>query len=303
MSSRVVRSRAEFLAARAELPRTARVGAVLTMGALHDGHAALLDSARAAADIVIATVFVNPAQFGPGEDLARYPRPLEADLDRCRAHGVDLVWVPDVVDVYPVPARTGIDPGELGRVLEGAARPGHFAGVLLVVHKFLELIRPQSAHFGEKDYQQLTLVRAMARDLELPVEVVGVPTVREPDGLARSSRNVFLDAGERVRAAAIPRALRAGQAAGPRGGEDVLAAAAAVLGRADGVAVDYLELRDPVLGPAPITGPARLLTAARVGSTRLIDNVLVNLVGADSAAGDSAAEASAAEASAAGASA
>lgn len=286
MSSRVVRSRAEFLAARAELPRAARVGAVLTMGALHDGHAALLDSARAAADIVIATVFVNPAQFGPAEDLARYPRPLDDDLDRCRAHGVDLVWVPDVVDVYPAPPRIGIDPGDLGRILEGAARPGHFAGVLLVVHKFLELIRPHSAHFGEKDYQQLTLVRAMARDLDLPVDIVGVPTVREADGLARSSRNVFLDADARARAVAIPRALRAGQAVGPHGAAAVLGAASAVLDRADGVAVDYLELRDPALGPAPVAGPARLLTAARVGSTRLIDNVVVDLVGGDSGRGD-----------------
>ena len=272
-----VRSRADFLAARAAVDPAARVGAVLTMGALHEGHEALLRSARQSADVVIATVFVNPAQFGPGEDLSRYPRDLDADLLRCAAQGVDLVWVPDVIDVYPAPTRIGVDPGELGLVMEGAVRPGHFAGMLLVVAKFLHLLRPDSAHFGEKDYQQLTLVRSMVRDLELTVDVVAVPTVRDAEGLARSSRNVFLDPAQRVQAAALGRALRAGQSAGRGGAAAVLAAAGDVLAQATGVEVEYLELRDPDLGPAPVTGPARLLTAARVGPTRLIDNVSVHL--------------------------
>jgi pantoate--beta-alanine ligase len=272
----VTRSRAEFLAARRRLDGGS-VGAVLTMGALHAGHEALLAAARQANEYVVATVFVNPTQFGPSEDLSRYPRPLEADLGVLRRHGVDLVWTPAVEDVYPQPAGTGIDPGPLGRELEGAARPTHFAGMLLVVAKFLHLLRPDVAYFGEKDYQQLTLVSVMARDLDLPVQIVGVPTVREEDGLARSSRNVFLDPGQRAEAAVLWRALSAGSAAGVRGADAVLAAARAELSRARGVDVDYLELRGIDLGPAPTRGPARLLLAVRVGTTRLIDNVAVDL--------------------------
>ena len=276
MNPIVVRSRADFLAARRELDAGA-VGAVLTMGALHAGHEALLDAARADDRSVVATVFVNPAQFGPHEDLTRYPRPLEADLAVLARHDVDLVWTPDVADVYPRPARIGIDPGPLGGELEGASRPGHFAGMLLVVSKFLHLLRPDAAYFGEKDYQQLTLIRAMVRDLELPVDIVAVPTVREPDGLARSSRNVFLDGRRRADAAVLSRALFAGRAAGAGGPGAVLAAARAELATCPAVDVDYLELRDDALGPAPAQGPARLLLAARVGSTRLIDNVGVIL--------------------------
>ena len=272
----VVRSRAEFLAARRRLGQGS-VGAVLTMGALHGGHEALLDAARSAHDHVVATVFVNPTQFSPTEDLARYPRPLAADLAVLQAHKVDLVWTPAVADIYPGPAAIGIDPGPLGRELEGASRPTHFPGMLLVVAKFLHLIRPDVAYFGEKDYQQLTLVRAMARDLELPVEIAGVATVREADGLARSSRNVFLDPGQRAQAAVLWRALSGARAAGPDGADAVLDAARAELARATGVDVDYLELRGPDLGPAPASGPARMLVAARVGPTRLIDNVAVDI--------------------------
>ena len=272
----VVRSRAEFRAARRELG-VGSVGSVLTMGALHAGHEALLDEARAANDHVVATVFVNPTQFAATEDLSRYPRPLEADLAVLRRHGVDLVWTPDVVDVYPRPAVVGIDPGPPGRELEGVSRPTHFAGMLLVVAKFLQLIRPDVAYFGEKDYQQLTLVRAMVRDLELPVEILGVPTVREADGLACSSRNVFLDPGQRSEATVLWRALSAARAAGPDGAEAVLAAAGVELARARGVDVDYLALRGPDLGPAPVSGPGRLLVAANLATTRLIDNVAVDL--------------------------
>jgi pantoate--beta-alanine ligase len=170
--------------------------------------------------------------------------------------------------------ETTVTPGRLGSELEGASRPGHFAGVLTVVLKLLHLTRPHRAYFGEKDYQQLTLIRRMVRDLDLDVQIVAVPTVREPDGLALSSRNRYLTAGEREKALALPHALRAGAAAGPDGAQAVLDAATAEL---TGLDVDYLELRDPDLGPAPSSGPARLLVAARIGTTRLIDNVPVNL--------------------------
>jgi pantoate--beta-alanine ligase len=279
----VVRSRAEFVAARRRLDRGS-VGAVLTMGALHGGHEALLDAARAAHEHVVATIFVNPTQFAPTEDLSRYPRPVEADLAVLRRHGVDLVWTPAVEDVYPERTAVGVDAGPLGLELEGAARPTHFAGMLLVVTKFLHLIRPDATYFGEKDYQQLTLVRTMVRDLELDVDIVGVPTVREEDGLARSSRNVFLDAEQRADAVVLWRALSAGRAAGPEGAAAVLAAARGQLVEARTVDVDYLDLRGNDLGPAPTHGPARLLVAARVGTTRLIDNVAVDLTAVDATA-------------------
>ena len=277
MTSRLVRSRAQFLGARAELD--GRIGAVLTMGALHRGHGALLSAARADADAVIATIFVNPKQFGPNEDLSRYPDTLGADLDRCAAAGVDLVWAPGVEDIYPAPSRIGLNAGELGAGLEGEFRPGHFAGMLLVVNKFLHLLAPDSAFFGEKDYQQLALIRAMVADLDMGVQIVGVPTTREPDGLALSSRNVFLSPADREDARALSRALFAGQAAGPGGPEAVLAAAQDILAQVPSVAVDYLALRAADLAPVPRQGAARLLVAARVGNTRLIDNVPVQLKG------------------------
>lgn len=272
----LVRSRADFLRARRALTGE-RVGAVLTMGALHDGHAALFDAARADNDVVLATVFVNPTQFGAHEDLSRYPRPLEADVARCAAAGVDVVWAPSMADVYPTPPRISVDPGPLADELEGASRPGHFAGVLLVVAKFLHLLRPSTTYFGAKDWQQLTLVRAMVTDLDLGVDIVAVDTVRESDGLALSSRNVYLSADERVRAVALSRALFAGRdSAGSGDAAAALAAACTVLASA-GLDVDYLQLRAPDLGPAPEVGSARLLVAARVGSTRLLDNVEVQL--------------------------
>jgi pantoate--beta-alanine ligase len=254
------------------------VALVPTMGALHEGHRALVRAARERAASVVVSVFVNPTQFGPGEDFDRYPRTWDADLAALAEEGADLVFHPEVDDVYP-PGSLGVlvDPGPLGAVLEGAVRPGHFAGVLTVVAKLFGLVRPDLAVFGEKDYQQLTLIRAMARELALDVEVVGVPTVREDDGMALSSRNRYLDPEQRAAAASISAALRAGAAAGTRGAEAVLAAARSLLAEQPTLTADYLALTDPELGPAPVAGPARLLVAARAGTTRLLDNVPVTL--------------------------
>jgi pantoate--beta-alanine ligase len=269
---KVVRTRSEFAAARAELSEP--IGLVPTMGALHAGHAALLHAARVQCAAVITTNFVNPMQFGPAEDLARYPRTLDADLALSEQAGVDLVWAPAVEDVYPHgTAKVTIQPGPLGDLLEGEVRPGHFGGVLTVVAKFLNLVRPDRAYFGEKDYQQLTLIRQMAEDLDLGAQIVGVPTVREADGLALSSRNVYLTPEDRRRALALSRALFAGQANAAAGALSVITMATGVLAAEPGVAVDYLELRGADLDDVPEHGPARLLVAARVGTTRLIDNV------------------------------
>jgi len=254
------------------------VALVPTMGALHAGHRALVRAAKARAASVVVSVFVNPTQFGPGEDFDRYPRTWDADLAALAEEGADLVFHPGVEDVYP-PGSVGVtvDPGPLGSVLEGAVRPGHFAGVLTVVAKLFGLVRPDLAVFGEKDYQQLTLIRAMARELALGLEVVGVPTVREDDGMALSSRNRYLDPAQRGAASAISAALRAGVDAGGHGAGAVLAAARTVLEGEPSLVLDYLELTDPDLGPPPSAGPARLLVAARVGATRLLDNTAVLL--------------------------
>lgn len=276
----VARTRAELAAARAGMSGT--VAVVMTMGALHEGHAALLRAAREQAEHVIATIFVNPLQFGPNEDYDRYPRTFDEDLEICRREGVDLVFAPTVAEMYPAgePA-VRVHPGPLGERLEGASRPGHFDGVLTVVLKLLHLTQPDLAFFGEKDYQQLTLIRQMVRDLDLPVRIVGVPTVREADGLALSSRNRYLSPEERRVALSLSAALRAGAAAAEQGAgpEGTLAAARAAIEGVAGVEVDYLVLTDPDLGPAPSSGPARLLVAARVGTTRLIDNAPVDLRG------------------------
>ncbi|SDF57736.1 pantoate--beta-alanine ligase [Klenkia brasiliensis] len=251
---------------------------VPTMGALHEGHRTLVRHARTLGGGVVVSVFVNPTQFGPGEDFDRYPRTWDADLAALAEEGADVVFHPGVAEVYPDGAvGVGVHPGPLGDVLEGAVRPGHFAGVLTVVATLFGLVRPDVAVFGEKDYQQLTLIRAMARELALGVDVVGVPTVREEDGMALSSRNRYLDPAQRRAAAAISAALRAGAAAGPQGPGVVLAAAQQVLDGEPSLVPDYLALTDPDLGPAPSAGPARLLVAARAGSTRLIDNTAVTL--------------------------
>ena len=254
------------------------VALVPTMGALHEGHRTLVRAARERAATVVVSVFVNPTQFGPGEDFDRYPRTWDADLAALAEEAADVVFHPPVDEVYP-PRAAGVtvDPGPLGSVLEGAIRPGHFAGVLTVVAKLFGLVRPDVALFGEKDYQQLTLIRAMARELALPVEVVGVPTVREDDGLALSSRNRYLSPAERATAVALSRALRAGAGAGRQGADAVLTAARAVLAAEPALLQDYLELTDTDLGPAPTAGPARLLVAARAGATRLLDNAPITL--------------------------
>ena len=254
------------------------------MGALHEGHAALLREARTRAGgsgAVVASVFVNPLQFAVGEDLERYPRTMAQDVALCAREQVDVVFAPGVDEVYPgghAAVQVTLDPGPLGGVLEGRARPTHFRGVLTVVTKLFGLVRPDLAVFGEKDYQQLVLVRRTAEDLCLPVEVLGVPTVREPDGLALSSRNRYLSVEERGVAASLRAALVAGAAAGPGGPEAVRRAAVDVLAAAGPlVEPEYVEVAAPDLGPAPDEGAARLLVAARVGTTRLIDNVAVTL--------------------------
>ena len=269
----LVRTRAELAAARAGVAGS--LALVPTMGALHDGHAELIRLAGTLADVVAVSIFVNPLQFGPAEDLDRYPRTPERDLELLDRLGVRLVFAPGVAEMYPDgrPAVT-VDPGPLGALLEGASRPGHFAGVLTVVTKLLGLVRPDVAVFGEKDYQQLALIRRTVADLELGVRIVGGPTVRDSDGLALSSRNRYLSAEQRQQALALPRSLRAGADEGSNGAGAVLKAATEAL---RGIDVDYLALRGVDLGPAPAAGPARLLVAARIGTTRLIDNVPLTL--------------------------
>jgi pantoate--beta-alanine ligase len=264
----VARTRDELASALASTRSSGgRVALVPTMGALHAGHAALIGTARqsvTAADAVVVSVFVNPLQFAPGEDLERYPRTFDADLLVCAEQGTDVVFAPSVDEVYPGgDPQVTVEPGPLGSVLEGATRPGHYRGVLTVVAKLFGLVRPDLAVFGQKDYQQLVLVRRMAEDLCMGVQVVGAETVRESGGLALSSRNAYLDPSQRRAAAALSRALRAGADASGSGGAATLA------------------LTSPVLGEAPAAGEARLLVAARVGSTRLIDNVAVHLGGPD----------------------
>jgi pantoate--beta-alanine ligase len=265
---------------RAELDAAVRdageVAVVMTMGALHDGHRRLMRAARERSAFVVVTIFVNPLQFGPSEDFEKYPRTLDADLEACRAEGVSVVFAPSRDEVYPGGApQITMNAGPLGEILEGASRPGHFAGMLTVVEKLLLLTHADVAYFGEKDFQQLALIRRMVHDLELRVEIIGVPTVREPDGLALSSRNRYLSADERESALALSRALREGAAQDDR--ESVLAVANKILKEEPGVRLDYLALTAPDLGPAPESGPARLLVAARVGTTRLIDNVPLQL--------------------------
>jgi pantoate--beta-alanine ligase len=279
MSPVVARTRAELdTALKGVRSSGGRVALVPTMGALHEGHASLLRAARAHGDAVVASIFVNPTQFGPGEDFERYPRTFDTDLEVCEREAVDVVFAPTVAEVYPGgdPDVT-VDPGPLGAELEGAVRPGHFRGVLTVVAKLFGLVRPDAAVFGQKDYQQLVLIRQMVRDLAMPVTVVGGDTVREGDGLALSSRNAYLSGEDRRSALALSRGLRAGVTAAARGADATLAAADEVLSAAGGVDLDYLELRAPDLGPAPEHGPARLLVAGRVGTTRLIDNMPLTL--------------------------
>ncbi len=272
---------------------------VPTMGALHDGHRSLLRRAAVLAGpggSVVVSVFVNPRQFGPGEDLDRYPRTLGADLDMCAGEGVAVVFAPAAAEMYPAEPVVTVDPGPMGQLLEGEFRPGFFGGVLTVVLKLFGMVRPDIAVFGEKDAQQLALVRRMSEDLSLGIQIASVPTFRDDDGLATSSRNRYLSAAARRMALALPGALAAGRAEAAAGPQAVAEAARSSLERAAGtlrdggaapqdapappvpLAVDYLALVDPrTFHPVPpgFTGPAILAVAARVGGTRLIDNVQV----------------------------
>lgn len=271
----VVRTRPELRAACERL--TSRdVAVVMTMGALHDGHARLIAEARARHTHVVVTIFLNPLQFGPKEDLSRYPRTFDDDLALCTSAGVDIVFAPTPDVVYPEgDPGVRISAGPLGEVLEGQSRPGHFDGVLTVVGKLLHLTGARSAYFGQKDAQQLLLIRRMVRDLDFPVRVVSVPTVREADGLAMSSRNMYLTASDREVALCLSRALRAGAQAAPLGPSAIRRAARAVVVDEPLALVDYLVLVHPsTLDDVPewYRGEALLAVAARVGTTRLIDN-------------------------------
>jgi pantoate--beta-alanine ligase len=277
----VAQTRAELVRARADLPEP--VAVVMTMGALHAGHAALIEQARQRAASVVVTIFLNPLQFAVGEDLGKYPRTLDSDLAMCRSSSVDVVFAPEPDEVYPAGEPTvRVDAGEVGDRLEGTARPGHFDGVLTVVAKLLNLTGADLAYFGRKDAQQLWLITRMVRDLDLPVEIVPVATVRDGRGLALSSRNGYLSDDDRLDALALPAALGAGKARAGRGPAAVVAAATRVLVDAGPIHVDYVELVDAntfdridPATPAP-EGSAILLVAAQVGSTRLIDNTLVS---------------------------
>lgn len=264
-----------------------RVGLVPTMGALHAGHASLMTAARAevADGPVVVSVFVNPLQFGHASDLSRYPRTLEADLEVCRAEGADVVFAPSVEEVYPggherfEQSAVTVDPGGVGSILEGASRPGHFRGVLTVVAKLFGLVQPDVAVFGQKDYQQLALIRRMVSDLNFGLEIVGAPTLREPDGLAMSSRNRFLTATERTQAPVVHQALQvAGEsAAAGSSAAEVIAVARELLARVPDVGLDYLVITDPLLQPLPADpsrgSQARALIAVQLGTVRLIDNL------------------------------
>ena len=282
----LIRAAADLTAAvQARRSSASDVGLVPTLGALHDGHASLIRRARAERKTVVVSIFVNPRQFGPDEDLARYPRDEARDLALSAGLGADLVWAPSVDEFYP----TGVelpdpDPGPVGEVLEGAARPGHFAGVLAAVRRLFDVVGPSTAYFGEKDAQQLFLVRRMVERLELPVMLVACPTVRDPDGLALSSRNAYLSPEEREQAGCLFLALSEAAElarAGERDPAVVVAAMAREVGATPLAALDYAEVVDEATfeRPSEIVLPARALIAARFPSTRLIDNLRLPAAG------------------------
>jgi pantoate--beta-alanine ligase len=259
------------------------VALVPTMGALHDGHLALVDRASRLADTVVVSIFVNPLQFGPNEDLDRYPRTLADDVAKLDAAGVGFVFAPSVAEMYPTgPSQTRVTAGEVGTLFEGRSRPGHFDGMLTVVAKLLGIVRPRFVLFGQKDAQQVFLVQRMVADLDIATEVAVVETVREQGGLALSSRNRYLDERGRRAALTLSAALEAAESAGDRGIDAVLAAAQSVLMGEGMVQLDYLSVVDPATF-LPVDddyrGKARVLVAARVGDTRLIDNALIHLGG------------------------
>jgi pantoate--beta-alanine ligase len=265
---KLVRTIADLRAALDPEPgRSPAIGLVPTMGALHDGHLSLIAAAREGSEVVVVSLFVNPAQFGRDEDLERYPRDEAHDIAAAEAAGVDVLFAPDADQMYPEGFDTWVDPGKVSTYLEGSSRPGHFRGVATICTKLFLLVKPQRAYFGRKDAQQVAVVKQLVRDLELPVEIVACPTVRDPDGLALSSRNAFLSPEERAAALALPRALEAGLAA-HRSGMDAVRAAREVLDAEPRLQVDYVAEAD-------LDGPT-LAAAVVVGSTRLIDNVLLD---------------------------
>ena len=277
---RIIREIGELRAAVAALKAEGgTIGFVPTMGALHAGHMALIEEARRRASHVVASIFVNPTQFGPDEDLSRYPRREAGDAQMLDSAGVEILWAPAVETMYPDGPAVTVSAGGLGDLLDGAARPGHFDGVATVVARLFEQVEPDVALFGEKDYQQLLVIRHLVRELDLPVEIVAIPTQRDADGLALSSRNLYLDDEQRRAARALPRALGEAAAAIADGAAiaDALAKAREALVRAGFDPVDYVELRDAET-LAPLDNrerPARLLAAAWMGDTRLIDNLSV----------------------------
>jgi pantoate--beta-alanine ligase len=259
-----------------------RIGLVPTMGYLHAGHLSLVEEARRRAQACVASIFVNPLQFGAEEDLDRYPRDLPRDRAALRAAGVEVLYLPSAADMYPAGFQTGVEVGQVSAGLCGASRPGHFRGVATVVTKLFNAVKPHVAVFGEKDFQQLAVIRRMAGDLDTGIEIVGVPTVREPDGLAMSSRNAYLSPAERLAARCLSRALAAARAAvegGARAAAPVLGAARAVLDAEPAARIDYVALVDAdTLEPVPaIRGRTVLALAVFIGRTRLIDNTILTV--------------------------
>jgi pantoate--beta-alanine ligase len=277
---------------RRRLDRDSSIGLVPTMGALHAGHSALISAARRDCKVVVVSIFVNPLQFNNPEDLARYPRTLDADIALCREHGVDVVFAPSAAEMYPQPLELSVDVGQLGDRLCGKFRPGHFRGVATVVLKLFQIVQPERAYFGEKDAQQLAIIRRLVSDFNLPIDIIEVPTVREADGLAMSSRNRHLSGDERRLAVCLYNALieakrriaggerrssaitQAAAAMIPRSGQDVVSG----FSRTVTLKLEYLEIVDPAsMQPVDdIKGPVRVAGALWVGSTRLVDNVLVS---------------------------
>jgi len=267
-------------ASRAARQSGKRIGFVPTMGALHEGHLSLVRAARASSDVVTASIFVNPTQFGPNEDLAKYPRSFERDCQMLEREGVDFVFAPSVEEMYPAGAVTWVTVEELSGKLDGGSRPGHFRGVTTVVAKLFHIVEPDKAFFGQKDAAQVAVIRRMVRDLNLPVEIVVCPIVREPDGLAMSSRNAYLDPGQRKQALVLHRSLMRVQqiaGAGDRNVSKLIAAGRETLGEENSVRLDYFEIVDPdTLDPVnDLSRGALVAVAAYVGTTRLIDNVLL----------------------------
>lgn len=277
---KLVKTKSELRAAMKDFEGT--VALVMTMGALHTGHISLVRAAVKAADHVVVSIYVNPLQFAPNEDFAAYPRTLEADLRLLRDENVDLVFAPEDDEIYPRVPLVRIDPGPVAKILEGKTRPTHFAGVLQIVHKVFNLVRPQLAFFGQKDAQQLALIRTMVADLDLPVEICAVPIKRESTGLAMSSRNSYLSSEERENALTLSRALKVGAEKADQGFgvEKILAAVQAEMKSCSGVRIDYTEIVDPqtfLSLSADYQGEALIVIAAWVGKTRLIDNCEVQI--------------------------